>query len=219
MFKELKKKLYFEKMEVLFTRGILEEKITHFDEELYSKMNNVYFNCIPISMHIKYLRPTTPPGKCYDRSLFMFFCFDDALLVRGDVKDLELNYGKARAGHGWIEIGDYVYDPSKLLKFDKELYYKIYSPTNVHKISKDEYNKNTNNYYDEIRNTKLEDFQIDGSKRTDLAVTIPIIKAITEVSDDIEFKKDLEEYLKLIQYDEKQIEEKLKSYVKNLTLK
>lgn len=104
-------------------------------------MSHTYFNCIPISMHIRYLKPLTPPGKCYDRSLFMFFCFDDALLVRGYNKDLELSYGKKNAGHGWIEIGSYVYDPTLMMRFERDLYYKMYSPTNVHKVTKEDYQK------------------------------------------------------------------------------
>mgnify|MGYP003299039579 CR=1 FL=1 len=130
MFDNIKKELYFFRKEVLFNKGIKEGKIVPFDDCFYEKMSHTYFNCVPISMHIKYLKPLSGPGKCYDRSLFMFFCFDDALLVRADIKNLELLYGKENAGHGWIEIDDYVYDPSSTLRFDKKLYYQIYNPTN-----------------------------------------------------------------------------------------
>lgn len=155
-------------MQLLSDKGIAEGKIVPFDDGFYNKMSNTFFNCIPISMHIKYLKPIIGPGKCYDRSLFMFFCFDDALLVRGDNKDLELQFGKENAGHGWIEIDDYVYDPSLMMRFDRDLYYKIYSPTNVHKSTKDDYKKVNGSYYDDVKNTTVADFQFGGSKRTDL---------------------------------------------------
>lgn len=211
MFDNLKKTLCFSKMQLLFNKGLAEGQIVPFDDEFYNKMSNTFFSCIPIYMHIKYLKPIAPPGKCYDRSLFMFFCFDDALLVCGDVKDLELRFGKENAGHGWIEIGNYVYDPSSTLRFDRDLYYKIYSPTNVSKATKEDYIKVNGSYYDDVKNTTIEDFKLGGSKRTDLCVTIPLVRGIAEYSSDENFKKELEEYLTIIEYDEKQIYEELVS--------
>lgn len=209
MIEIIKNKLYYQKMKSLLSKGEKEGKIVPFDEEFYEKMKNIYFNGIPISMHIKYLRPTLPPGKCYDRSLLMFFCFDDALLVRGDQKDLEIRFGKESAGHGWIEICDYVYDPSLLLRFDKELYYKIYEITNVHKYNKEQYNQENDEYYKEVRNTTINDFLPGGSKRTDLLASIPLIREISKLSKNKEFEKEVDEFLKKIQYDEKQISEEL----------
>jgi len=211
MLNKIKKELYFLKAQLLFNQGIKEQKIVPFDEEFYEKMKHTYFNGIPISMHIKYLRApkTMTIGKCYDRSLYMFFCFDDALLVRGDNKYLELRFGKENAGHGWIEIDDYVYDPTLLLRFDREVYYKIYNPTNVKRITKEEYIKTNGSYYDDVRNTKFSDFRPDGSKRVDLLVTIPLVKGIAECSHDEKFLKDLNEYLSLIQYDEKQLHDEM----------
>ena len=211
MFDKIKKELYFKRMELLFSKGIDEGKIVPFDDDFYEQMSHTYFNCIPISIHIRYLKPTDRPGKCYDRSLFMFFCFDDALLVRADNKDLELRFGKENAGHGWIEIGNYVYDPSLMMKFDKELYYKIYSPTEVHKVTKEDYKRDNGSYYDDVRNTCVSDFQPGGSKRTDLCVSIPLVKGIAEYSRNERFKKELDEYLSLIQYDEKQVYEEIVS--------
>lgn len=211
MFDNIKKKLYFLKMDLLFYKGIKEGKIMPFDEEFYKKMSNKYIACIPISIRIKYLKPLLPPGQCIDRSLYMFICFDDALLVRADLKDLELAYGKNDAIHGWIEIGNYVYDPSLTLRFDKDLYYKIYSPTNIRKETKEDYKKVNSSFYDEVRSTTIEDFQPGGRKRTDLCLTIPFIKEIAELSNNDDFKKEVNEYLELIQYDEKQIQEELKT--------
>ena len=201
MLDSLKKKLYFSKLQLLYSKGISEGKIVPFDEAFYRSMSNTYFASIPVSMHIKYLRPKTGPGKCYDRSLYMFFCFDDALLVRGDKLNLELLYGKDNAGHGWIEIGDYVYDPTMLMRFDKDLYYKMFSPTNVSKATKEEYVSVNGSFYDDIRSTTVSDFQPGGSKRFELCTTIPLVQGIADMSSDEVFKKDLDEYLSLIKYD------------------
>ena len=209
MFTNLKKQLYFEKLQLLFNKGLKDGSIVPFDEEFYDAMSHTYIFDIPVSMEIKYLRPTMKPGKCYDRSLYMFFCFDDALLVRGDNKDLELKYGKDDAGHGWIEIGNYVYDPSLLLKFDKELFYEMYSPTNVVKYNKEDYIKENKDFYDEIKNTTLQDFRPNGKRRLELGMFIPLIRGIVENSNDTEFEKDFANYLDAISYDEKQIYEEM----------
>ena len=219
MFDNIKKEIYFKKMDLLFHKGLFEEKIVPFDDKFYERMSHTYFGCIPVSMHIKYLKPLDSPGKCKERSLFMFCCFDDALLVRANIKDLELRFGKEYAGHGWIEIGDYVYDPSLTLRFDKDLYYKIYNPSNIYKYTKKEYRETNKKYYDMIKNTTISDFQPGGSKRTDLCTVIPLIRQIAEYSCDENFKKDLDEYLSLIQYDEKQVYAELVSKCNSLIRK
>lgn len=216
MFNNIKKVLYFNKMHLLFKKGLEDGSIMPFDNEFYEKISHTYISCLPVSIHIKYLRPLIAPGKCYDRSLYMFFCFENAVLVRGDNKDLELKYGKDNAGHGWIEMDGYCYDPTLLLKFKKETYYEIYKPYNVSKTTTKEYknhctsNKQT---YEDIINTKLTDFQPNGRKRTDLILIIPIMQKIAEMGTNEDFKKELNDYLNLIQYDEKQVYEEM-----NITL-
>lgn len=179
-------------------------------------MGSTYFNTIPVSIHIKYLKPLLPPGKCYDRSLYMFLCFDDALLVCGDCKDLELEYGKDSSGHRWIEIDDYVYDPSLLMRFEKDIYYKIYLPTNVERYTKEEYIKKNREFYEKVKNTAIEDFMSSGKKRHELCVTIPLLQSIVELSTNSEFKKDLDNYLELIKYDEKSVFEEIDKTLKKL---
>ena len=156
----LKKKLYFTRLNILFNKGLRQGKITKFDEEIYEKMSNTIIACLPVSLYIKYSKYLFAQGTCYDRSLYMFLALEEALLVRGDNKDLEYNYGKNNAGHGWIEIGNYVYDPSLMLKFDKDTYYSLYNCSNVKKIDKkyikanykfDEFWKDTKNVF-EIHN-------------------------------------------------------------------
>lgn len=90
----------------------------------------------------------------------MFFYFDAALLVWTKNNDLKLRLGKENAGYGWIEIGNYVYNPSLMMRFGKDLYYKIYSPTDVYKATKEIYKKVNGSYYDDVRNTSIDDFKI-----------------------------------------------------------
>lgn len=208
MFDNLKKTLYFSREQVLLKKGLEDGSIVPFDEDFYEKMRHTYISCIPVSMHIKYLKPIIGPGKCYDRSLYMFFCFENAVLVRGDTKDLELRYGKDCSGHGWIEMDGYCYDPSLLCRFKKETYYEIYKPYNVSKTTAEEYKNccdSNRQFYEDIVNTKLSDFQPNGSKRIDLCVMIPLLEGIANSSDDPEFKRDVCYYLSAIQYDEQQV--------------
>ena len=215
MFNTIKKNLYFKRLQLLYSQGIVDKRIIPFNEELYEKMSHTYISGLPVSMHIKHIKPIIPPGKCYDRSLYMFFCFEDAILVRGDNKDLELLYGRENAGHGWIEIGDYVYDPSTMKRYDKALYYEMYKPYNVSKGSKKEYCSYPGNkeLYDDIQSTTIDDFKPSGRKRVELAVIIPVVRGIAEASENQEFIDDLNTYLTQIQYDEEEIYNELNEKV------
>lgn len=216
MFDKIKKKLYFEKYYLLFNKGLQDGRIVEFNDEFYSILKNTLVSGIPVSIHMKYLKPKIAPGRCYDRSLDMFFCFPNALLVRANDKALEYRFGKDSAGHGWMEIGEYVYDPSLLMRFDKDLYYKIFEPSDITKIDKDTYNQTTNGYYDEVTSITREDYLPGGAKRTELSVIVPLLKGIADLSPDENFKKEVDEYLESVQYDELQIQEEMNEKVRTM---
>lgn len=208
MFENIKKGLYFSKMQLLLKKGLKDGNIVPFEDEFYEKLSHTYISCLPVSIHMKYLKPIVGLGKCYDRSLYMFLCFENAVLVCGDNKYLELRFGKNNAGHRWVEMDGYCYDPSLLLRFKKETYYEIYKPYNVSKTTAEEYKNccdSNKRFYEDIVSTELSDFQPNGRKRTDLCAMIPLIQGIAEMGTDTDFKKELSEYLKSIQYDEKQV--------------
>ena len=71
----------------------------------------------------------------------MFLAQPSSILVRGNIKTLEYKYGNEKSRHGWIEIDDYVYDQTSLYKYKKDLYYKIYEPTDITKITTEDYIK------------------------------------------------------------------------------
>lgn len=207
MFDKLKKQLYFTKFTLLIDEGKKNNKIVPFDNDFYEKMSHNYIDGIPISMYIKYLKPIISPGKCYDRSLYMFFCFPEAKLCGGNNKSLALQYGKEYSEHNWIEIDDYVYDPVSLMRFNKDLYYRIYEPTNVVKETLSEYcsTPEKKKFYEDITNTTIYDLQTSIKKRNDLLTSIPPIKGIAEMTGNKDFIRELNEHLKLINYDEQQI--------------
>ena len=204
---KIKKKLYFKRLELLFNKAVNEGKITEFDQEIYDLMDGTIIACLPVSLYIKYSKYLFPEGTCYDRSLYMFLALDNAVLVRGNNKDLEVRYGKGHGGHGWIEIGDYVYDPSLMLKFDKATYYKIYGCSDVRKTDKATYEKEHKEFIDDNVSTDYGDFKPGGAKRLQLGVLIMQVKALSTFIGDDEFTRELNEYLSFIEYDEKQIQE------------
>ena len=210
-FEKLKKKLYFKRSEMIFNKAVLDGKITEFDEEIYERMKDTIISCLPVSIFIKHSKHLFPKGSCYDRSLYMFLALDDAILVRGNNKDLEYRFGKSNSGHGWVEVGDYVYDPSLMLKFDKATYYKLYGCSNVKKVDRETYASRHQKFIDEHVSYDSTDYKPGGKRRLDLGLLIYQTKALSHFIGDEELSKDLDEYLTLIEYDEEQIlEEKEK---------
>lgn len=206
MLEDLSKKLFFARFEILSKKAFREGKILEFDDEIFDEMSDTIIACLPVSLHIKHSRHTFPLGTCYDQSLYMFLALDDALLVRGNNKDLVYNYGKGHGGHGWIERGGYVYDPSLMLKFDKDTYYDLYGCSDVVKIDKTSYLKDNQDFVDEHVSHSLEDFKPGGKRRLELGLLIIQLRALSSMIGDQEFTKDLDDYLNSIEYDEVQIQ-------------
>lgn len=206
MLQDLKKKLFFTKFEILWKKAVREGKITEFDDKIYDEMSDTIIACLPVSLYIKHSKHLFPVGTCYDRSLYMFLALDDALLVRGNNKDLEYNYGKGHEGHGWIERGDYVYDPSLMLKFDRDTYYALYGSSDVVKTDKASYLREHQEFVDKHVSHSLDDFRPGGDRRLELGILIIQLRALSSMIDDCEFSKELEDYLDSIEYDEEQIQ-------------
>ncbi len=207
MFEILKKKLYFAKAKVLINKAWQEGKITEFEPEIYEKMKGTIIACFPVSIYIKYSDFLFPKGTCYERSLYMFLALDDALLVRGENLDLLYNFGPGHGGHGWVEIGDYVYDPSLMLKYDKETYYKIFGCSDVFKINKKDYMKDHQEFYDTHVTTDLNEFRPGGKRRLELGILVRQHRKIAALSGNKEFQREMKEYLDSIQYDSIQIQQ------------
>lgn len=203
------KERFFKKLDYLFREGIKNGSITPFNKELYEKMNHTYVKGIPVSIYVKYLNPAlhSNHGKCLDESLYMFFCLQDALLVRGNCKDLELK--DKNPYHGWIEIKDDVYDPSRLLRFKKEFFYQLYEPTNVVKCNVEQYkriSKENKELLEEVQNTILKDLQPGGKRRSQLIFIAPMLQALASVSKVEEFQQEVYQYFKSVQYEPMELE-------------
>lgn len=206
MIREIKKKLFFARFHVLAAKASQQGKITEFDDEIYEKMKGTIISCFPVSFFIKHSKHMFALGTCYERSLYMFLALDDAILVRGNNKDLEYNYGEGHGGHGWVEVGDYVYDPSTMLKYDKATYYELYGCTDVTKTDKETYLSLNQDFVNSSVSRDYNDFRPGGKRRLELGVLIMQVQTLASMLDDEEFRKDLDAYLKLVEYDADQIQ-------------
>ena len=182
-----------------------------FDENLYEELERHFASGLPISILIKYLRPRDY-GDCYLRSFYLLSAFEDAVLVRGHRKDMEIAYGKDSDRHGWIEHDGWVYDPTNLHAYKKEIYYKAFGVSNA--IYHDKYTYSASPLYKDIMTTTLDDFRVGGSKRIDLCTLIPLTQKICETNK--EFEKELNKYLESIGYDYKEILDELNEAIKNI---
>ena len=214
--KKIKEKLYFIKYHILFNKALLDGRITSFDDNIFDKMSGTIISCLPVSLYIKYSNYLFSDGTCYDRSLYMFLALDDALLVRGNSKYLEYSYGIGHEGHGWVEIGDYVYDPSLMLKFDKDVYYSLYECSNVSKINKEDYLLEHSDFVNSYVSHDYSDFMPDGNRRLDLGILIYQIRVLSEMIGDVSFIEDINNYLSMIKYDEEEFYEERQNVLKRI---
>lgn len=213
---DLKKKLYFMKLKLLLTKAINDGKITEFEEEIFTKMSNTFISCLPVSFYIKYADYLIGKGTCFDRSFYMFLALDDAILVRGSSKALEYKYGKEYDGHGWIEIGAFVYDPSLMLKFDKDTYYSLYECSNIEKTDKNTFLKQHKDFVDAHVSYDCDVLKPGGKKRFDLLPMVIQIRALCQLIGDEQFTKDFDDYLSFIEYNAEQIEEEQQIEIQRL---
>ena len=70
--------------------------------------------------------------------------------LEGILKHWNIKYGKGHEGHGWIETEDFVYDPSLMLRFEKNTYYSLYGSSKVTKIDKQTYLSQHKDFVDAI---------------------------------------------------------------------
>ena len=206
MLKKIGKDLFLKRFDLLLQYGYATGKIQDFDDDIYEEMNGTIVSCLPVSLYIKYGMELFPKiGSCWTKSLYMFFGLDNGLLVRADTKLHEYLHGKDAAGHGWMERGDYVYDPSSLKRFDKEFYYKLLCPYNVCKTDKKSYVLENEGFYNASVSTSRDDFRPGGRKRIELGSIILALQHTAMQPGLEDFQKELNEYLEEIDYDSKQI--------------
>jgi len=198
--KSLKKKLYQKKFRLLWADGEEKGFILPFEKEMYKALEDVvYAGTTPANMYLVHLKPIHPPMKCYDRSEVISMAFKDCHLVRGKLKLLELESGPDKAGHGWVEKGGWVYDPTYMMKFKRSLYYEMFGVSDVQKIHRNELEKDE--YYQRCLAGHIE--------RLWLIMTIPILEERAAKEKNTKMMNELEIFKKKVNYDYKAIQNEL----------
>lgn len=96
--------------------------IVHFNEEFYSQFEDMYYNGLPIYYYMEEMSM----GKCYDASAILGLALGkDAYICRGELKTMSAAYNEP-FGHGWVEMGDMVYDTTWKIILSKKLYYRLF---------------------------------------------------------------------------------------------
>ncbi len=195
--------LYYKKLNYHFKLGIMKGLIVPYDDQFYKELNKTIIDTYPVGIDIKYIRPKLGPGKCYDRSLKMFFAMDNSTLVRGSLKYFRLLGDNEGVNHGWVEKDGCVYDPTWLFKFNKDYYYKIFGVEKEDKITTEEYCNicaENNELYNRIKNTTKESIKNNMLDKLTLYTIVPLLKGLASGNED--FKRELDEYLESVEYDE-----------------
>ena len=201
---DMKIKLHEQKRKAIFKYGARTGGIQFYEEELIERLRSVYYGGIPASI-LLFIDPLTN-GHCYDRSMLITMGMDDFTLVRGKISGLRLRYGEEKAGHGWVESGDWVYDTSEGLKFKKSLYYAMESPQVTAIRTKQECLD-----YDEYQDILNADIEQD---KYVLPVMMPMIEGLAQISLLSEFlKAEIERFKKEVKYDDicREVEEDMKA--------
>lgn len=181
---------------ILISNGLKDGSIRPFGEEIYDRLRNYYFACMPINLHIKYFVPHSGPGHCDDRSYLLSYAFDDCEIVYGHLKSLEIEHGKDHDIHFWVESKGICYDPSSLRATDKDLYYESEGVSDTTRISKEEIAQSEIAKY--INSLSLDVYINDEFRRRDLKLLslFTITSEVYETNE--EFREEYNNFLKSV---------------------
>lgn len=176
-----------------------------FNDKLYDRLKNYCFAGIPLNIQVKYCVPNGMEGKCDIRARYLMFAFDNATLVKGNKGCLEVLFGKDKGEHWWVEDETSVYDPTSLLEYDKDFYYRLNRVKDVKKFSEEDLLEDP--YIKKINNSSYEDLLPGGKSRFDLLERVPLFDSLSCTNPDL--AKDLEAFKQFINYDYLEIMEEL----------
>lgn len=100
--------------------------------------------------------------------------------------------------------------------FAQDTYYALYGCSNVSKIDKKTYLEQHKEFVDKHVSHDFDEFRPGGKRRLDLGILIIQIRALSQMLGDEQFTKDFNDYLTLIEYDEKQISEEREKTIQRI---
>lgn len=203
---KLIKKLTLIREAFMLDNGIKVGLVKPINEEMYNRLKNYFFAGLPLNIQVKYVRPNISGGKCDIRARFLMFAFDEAILVKGNHGVIQTLSENEDGEHWWVEDETSVYDPTSLLAYDKDFYYRLNHVKNVEKFRREELLEDP--YIKRINDSSLEDLLPQGKSRFDLLESIPLLEYPFCSNPDL--AKYLEEFKHLVSYDYGEIMKELK---------
>lgn len=122
-FYELRYEFVKKRFEEQFQKNIANGKFKKFDEDFYQQFDGMYYNNLPVNYYLQ----KDNMGKCFETSLILALSLknDDIKICRGILTKQSV-IEHILFDHGWIEIGDKVYDTTWKIKAHKNTYYKVF---------------------------------------------------------------------------------------------
>lgn len=120
-------------------------QITAYDDEFVQNLKQHHISGETVFTIINDFKPdedSNEVGHCLERSFLMFLCNHDSVWVYGNNQNLAIKYGKQNSTHAWVEIGNFVYDPTTIRRYPKKLYYNMLKINHVKKLTYGNYQQN-----------------------------------------------------------------------------
>lgn len=135
-FYELKYVFVKKRFEEQFHKNIANGKFKKFDEKFYQQFDGMYYNGLPIYYYLR----LDNMNKCYETSAILALALhsNNICICRGVLKK-QSTIELTAFDHGWIEIGDKVYDTTWQIIADKKTYYKVFGAVCEERTEKERY--------------------------------------------------------------------------------
>lgn len=140
LFYELRHELAKKTWNEQFYKSIANGKFKKFDEAFYRQFDGMYYDALPLYYYLR----IENMEKCYRTSAILALALDqaDIHICRGDLKKQAIIENKKHFGHGWLEIGNTVYDTTWQIIADKDTYYKVFGVVTEENTGKKQYFSN-----------------------------------------------------------------------------
>ena len=120
-------------------------QITAYDDEFVQNLKQYHILGTTVFAIINDFKPdedSNEVGHCLERSFLMFLCNHDSVWVYGNNQNLAIKHGKQNSTHAWVEVGNFVYDPTTIQRYPKKLYYNMLKINHVKKLTYGNYQQN-----------------------------------------------------------------------------
>jgi len=193
-FKEIRRTLYTNRLRLLLADGIEKKLILPFEKEVFDSLDELIYDGVPVGIYMTHIQPNPKQwiNKRDERSVMLSLAFKDCHLMQGYCKCPEEDH----FFHCWVENDGWVYDPTYMMKFKKELYYKVFKPNIVEIQSRKELEEEI--YYQECLSGNIHP--------TAVLCAMILLEGTAEKDNNQDLKNEMKLFKEKINYDADRIE-------------